>query len=486
MRVILGDGASRKHGRGTWLLDADVPSLRRMGHSSVVRVSRKAAALVLLLAARRIDTSAPSALGWLDLAEVPYAQEWSGTRTSASLAAQVRREIKALHALCPGLVETPPGSRLKGPYRLTCVPRLDERSRQMLERYCAPGLAGDGAKTSEALYSWLEDTEPIWRSQYYFDKPGEALSSLPRVTPAALSEPLTVAMAALAAAKRLREIGAFSGARRTLGAAAAAARKEPQWPVRQYLEASCALSHAWLDYRTGDLEAAERRLSAVDATTANGSLLRLRGQMLNLRSLVRRSRRQFSRALQDLHEAARLFVVEGDLMHLFAVYHNLACLIATEAEESTDESLKNAMYRRALDYSERNETYCRRYGIGRNSVLNKLLQVSLQRHLGRSDSALRIATAAEQMALESQNIPDALRAHRHRLSILFMRGSASEARAVHEATVSTLDDDLLREKFRRCYIDELRRSTLAASHSSARVRSTSATSRPPGAKVRRR
>lgn len=411
--------------------------------------------MLLLLVARRIDPGASSGLGWVDLSTVPNLPEWSGARTSTSLAAQVRREIKCLHQICPSLVETPSGSRLKGPFRLTYVPRIDGRTRRDIESCGLIPVAAETESTSETLYSWLEDTEPIWRSFHYFDKPGEALTSLPTIGEAAATEPLTAALAHIAAAKRLRDVGDYDKAQRTLRAALAAARREPQWLVRQYLEATCSLGHAWVDYRTGDLDAADRWLASVDSIASNGALLRLRGQMLNLRSLVRRSRRQYALALDDLRQAARLFLVEGDLFHLFAVYHNLACLVAAEAADSRDEVRRSAMYRRALGYSERNEKYCRRYDIGRNSVLNKLLQVSLHRKLGQHDHALRIATDAERMSLESQNFPDALRAHRHRLAMLLARQPLSDVERIHEATLTTIGSRRLREMFRASYVQEL-------------------------------
>ncbi len=204
----------------------------------------------------------------------------------------------------------------------------------------------------------------------------------------------------------------------------------------------------------GQLEVAERRLAAVDAIAASGSLLRLRGQALNLRSLIKRSRRLYTAALEDLRHAARLFVVEGDLYHLFAVYHNLACLIAAEAAEVVDESRRSTMFRLALLYSKRNEAYCRQYGIGHNSVLNKLLQVGLHRELGHWTVALHQAAEAERLALDSQNYPDAMKAHRHRVSILLEQQLLREGKEMHKATVATLRGSKLRRSFGRIYEDE--------------------------------
>jgi len=334
----------------------------------------------------------------------------------------------------------------------------------MAELYVPPG-GNERAFTSETLYSWMEHTEPIWRSFHYFDKAGEALSNFPTFDDTVTLDALAKALAALGSANRLRESGAYGKAERVLKAAAAAADDEPHLPLRHHLHVMCSLEHAWLSYRTGDLDATERWLASADAIATNGALLRLRGQMLNLRSLVRRSRGLYSASLDDLRHAARLFIAEGDLFHLFAVYHNLACLIAAEAGEDSDSSRRCAMFRQALSYSQRNEAYCRHYGIGRNSVLNKLLQVGLHRELGNANLALQAAGDAERLALDSQNFPDAMRAHRHRVSILLERQLLPEAKQMHAATVTTLRSAEIRRQFGRIYEEELARhiaSSLAA------------------------
>jgi hypothetical protein len=252
----------------------------------------------------------------------------------------------------------------------------------------------------------------------------------------------------------LRELGASNEAKRSLELAASAARNERFIPLRQQLQALCGLQHAWLNYRLGDLDSAERWLAAADAVALNTPQLKLRGQGLNLRSLVKRSRGLYAAALNDLWHAARLFLVEGDLFHLFAVYHNLACLITAQAERLSDSSRRSAMFRQALNYSQRNEAYCRRYGIGRNSVLNKLLQVGLHRELGNTRLALLVAADAEQLALDSQNFPDAMKAHRHRVSILLERQLLSDAKQAHKTTMSDIRDPELKKICAKIYDEE--------------------------------
>jgi len=323
----------------------------------------------------------------------------------------------------------------------------------------APIAHPDVGSTSESLFAWLERSEPVWRSLHYFDKPGEALSNLPTPDDAALRDPLIKALAGIASAKRLRELGAYGRSKRALEVAASASRKEKHLPVRQHLLAQCSLHHAWLSYRRGDLGATERCLASVDAIATSGALLRLRGQVLNLRSLVKRSRGLYGAALDDLRHAARLFVADGDLFHLLAVYHNLACLMAANASEVSDVSERCAMWRLALSYSQRNEAYCRRYEVGQNSVLNKLLQVGLHRALGQAGLAQRIACEAERLALESQNFPDALKAHRHRIAILLEGQQVREAREAMNATVNALRDPVLKRQFARIYEEELARAS---------------------------
>ncbi len=472
MRVTLFDGPELNGRRRVgWVLDQATSSIKLPGRGGAVRVTRKAAALLLLLASRRLDADSSSSLGWVELSEIPNLREWAGARTSASLAAQVRREFKALHHVCPGLVEAPAGSQLKGPFRLTSPPRADRRTQEALAELYAPLGSNEGSFTNESLYSWLERTEPIWRSFHYFDKVGEALSSFPTFDDTVTPDPLARALASIGSAKRMREVGEFEEARQALEVAAVAAHHELHLPLRQHLQVMCALEHAWLSYRTGDLDAAERWLASADAIATSGALLRLRGQMLNLRSLVRRSRGLYSASLDDLHQAARLFIAEGDLFHLFAIYHNLACLIAAEAAEDPDSSRRSDMFRQALTYSQRNEAYCHHYGIGHNSVLNRLLQVGLHRELGNTNLALQAAGDAERLALDSQNFPDAMRAHRHRVSILMERQQLSEAKEVHAATLRTLRGAVVRKQFRRIYEEQLAlrmASSLQADEATAR------------------
>jgi hypothetical protein len=311
--------------------------------------------------------------------------------------------------------------------------------------------------TAESLFSWLEQSEPVWRSMHFFDKPGEALSNLPALDAVTGHDPLVAALAYIVRGKRLRELGANDDARRAVEQAALAARNEPYRPLRQHLQALCALEHGWRNYRRGDLDATERALAAADDLATSGAHLKLRGRALSLRSLVRRSQGLYTAALEDLWHIARLFMVEGDLLQLFAVYHNLACLVAAQAEHASDHAQQRAMFRQALNYSRRNEVYCGKYGIGHNSVMNKLLQVGLHRRLGQPAAASRIALEAEQLALESQNFPEALKAHRHRLALLLEGQHKRAAREACQAIRKALPNSKLRSAATRIYADELAR-----------------------------
>lgn len=455
--ILFSAEALKAKRRSSWTLDPSTFSIRPIGSGAAIKLSRKSVALVLLLASKRLDASPGASMGWVESWEIANLKEWTGARTTESLAAQIRREIKGLHRICAGLVETPSGSRLRGPFRLACVPKAD----RMLQDSLRKSIASDGGaanRTSESLYAWLEGTEPVWRSFHYFDKLGEALSSLPAVDDSISRDPLVRALLHIGSAKRLREVGAYRKAKQALELASHAAREEPHLSVREHLQALCMLQHAWLNYRGGNLDETERCLANADMIATSRTHLKLRAQCFSLRSLVRRSKRLYSAALEDLWHAARLFVVEGDLFQLFAVYHNLACLIAAEAEEQSDASRRRGMFRQALTYSQRNEVYCRRYGVGHNSVLNKLLQVGLHRELGEPDLALQVAGDAERLALDSQNFPDAMRAHRHRLSLLLERQLLREAKQAHKTTVGALRDSELKRQCARIYGEELARS----------------------------
>lgn len=465
--ILFSAEALKAKRRSSWALDPSTFSIRPTGSGAAIRLTRKSVALVLLLASKRLDAGAGASMGWVELWEIANLKEWTGARTTASLAAQVRREIKGLHRICSGLVETPPGSRLRGPFRLACIPKADRLLQDILASIAPANDAMN--RTSESLYAWLEGTEPVWRSFHYFDKPGEALSSLPAVDDSISRDPLVRALLHIGSAKRLREVGAYRKAKQALELASHAAREEPHLSVREHLQALCMLQHAWLTYRGGNLDETERCLANADMIATSRTHLKLRAQCFSLRSLVRRSKRLYSAALEDLWHAARLFVVEGDLFQLFAVYHNLACLIAAEAAEQPDASRRRGMFRQALTYSQRNEVYCRQYGIGHNSVLNKLLQVGLHRELGEPDLALQVAGDAERLALDSQNFPDAMKAHRHRLSLLLERQLLREAKQAHEATVDALRDSELKRQCARIYEEELARLSVSSAPASGSI-----------------
>ncbi|BCS34411.1 hypothetical protein TBR22_A36380 [Luteitalea sp. TBR-22] len=414
----------------------------------------RATALLALLAVRRLDADRTSPeSGWVTLSDISGLHEWHGGQSTASLASQVRREVKRIHLACPGIVEAPCRSQLRGPFRLAARPTIDTETARALARRFEVANATRTASSAEDVYGWMESAEPVWRTMHYHDKPGEALSNVPPVDAVPASDPLLTAMALLLTAKRLRDTGALDLAERTAHEAEEAAANIPP-PIVHSLRGQATLQRAWVAYRRGHLDDAERLVSTVMATASDFGFLRLQGQALNLRSLIWRTRGMYPDSLRDLLHAARLFVVEGDLQHLFAVYHNLACVVSVEAMAETDDSRRRARLRVALAYSQRHESYCHRYAIGRNSVLNKLLQIGLLRQLGERDAALRLADDAEAVALESQNFPDAQTAHRHRLAILLESSRRDEAAAVHAETLGAIESPAVRRQFARIYREE--------------------------------
>lgn len=416
MRLTLFTAGDDRAG-AAWRLDVNRRTLTPVGGSSAVKVSEKATTLLVLLAAKRVDQAARSDMGWVALTEVSELRAWVA-RTSTSLAAQVRREVKHVHLVMPNAIETPPGAVLKGPFRLRITPRIVRQIsdvvsglRLPLARERAVALARSFSRGSSARNRFGArcgtTTNPVSSCRTH-------RRSMARWPPTRCS---VGALCHIVGAKRLREMGGSRPrARQSMrGKPQTAAKAETNVVTRRYLEASAALQLAWLHYRQGDLDSAERAVNTADAEATGSALFRLRGQLLNLRSLIMRAQGRYHAALDDLGHAARLFFAEGDLFHLFAVYHNLACLLAAEAAVEEDMPRRKAMYRQALLISRRNEAYCKQYGIGQNSVVNKLLQVALLRKLGDAANAFRVAESAERKALETQNFPELFSAHRHLL-----------------------------------------------------------------------
>ncbi|MGD9905476.1 MAG: hypothetical protein AB7U83_18560 [Vicinamibacterales bacterium] len=450
-------GLHSRKGSSRALVRFDVETTELVNGRRRSRLPPKAAALLLLLTARRIEATT-SSLGWVTPSEIAALDQWKGKHTSRSLLAQIRREVRRLNAFVPALVETPRGQLLRGPFRLSSSPIVDSHSRRRLAQLPCELTSVQTHTTAESLYRWLEAAEPIWRANYFLDKPGEALSNLPVLGALAEPDTLVSALADLAAARRLRETGSYRGAEHFIARAEAELQSEANIPLRQFLLGMSALQRAWICYRRRELDATERWLSAADALVVGDAVFGLRGQLLGLRSLVERSRGNLADAMRALSEAARLFLAHGDVFHLIATYHNAACIVAAEAELQSGAGRREAMFRTALRYSERNESYCRRYSIGQNSVLNKLLQVGLHKALGDFERALRVASDAEMKALESQNYPEALQAHRHRLAIHFELRQPSDARRLHETSCDCLSDPIWRERFARAFAEELQRS----------------------------
>src|SRR5690606_18765223 len=117
-------------------------------------------------------------------------------------------------------------------------------------------------------------------------------------------------------------------------------------------------------------------------------------------------------ALHDLSVAAECFAAEADVYHLFSVYHNLSCLVAERAAGDADDVRRQELLRQAIVYARRSDDYCRRYGVGQNSIVTRLLLASLYGNLGEHEDAAEWAQRARDDAMSRKNWAEAVSAHR--------------------------------------------------------------------------
>ena len=174
------------------------------------------------------------------------------------------------------------------------------------------------ARTPDGLFQWLEEAEPVWRAAYSFDKPGEALSNSTDWDPPDVRRgPIVTVMAFINRARRFRQVGDYEAAGDSIERARAAVTLESNLHIRAHVEASCHLQQGWLDYR---------RPGAPEGP----------GPGPEPASLLRRHRKLYDEALEDLWLASQNFFVEVDLYNLLSVYHNLSCLLSERADGEQD------------------------------------------------------------------------------------------------------------------------------------------------------
>jgi tetratricopeptide (TPR) repeat protein len=390
--------------------------------------------------------------GWVTAQEVAQLPEWSGQRISTSLDAQIRREIKALVGLGVDLVETPPGKLLKGPFRLKIFPARNVSDiDSLVSRF--GHRAASTSKTAPGLFQWLEDAEPVWRAAHTFDKPGEALSNSTDAEFASNRvDPIVETQASISRARRLRELGDYPGADAAIARAREAGARESRLDIRAHLVATCHLHEGWLRYREKRLKDAEHAVAVGLATIDGHAHLRVRGQLLTLRSLLYRSHRQYDEALADLWAASRLFFVEVDLHNLLSVYHNLSVLLSERASEEAHGDARRALLLLAIQCGKRSDDYCRQYHVGQNSVISKLQLASLYSKLDDGVHATRYAHEAFALSIENGNRPESVMAYNHLARLLQAKGQFAEAERLLALLLESLGNDPVRAEVERRYL----------------------------------
>lgn len=402
----------------------------------LTRIRPKSFGLLARLACARVEDPARDG-GWVTATEIAAAPQWEGIRTASSLHAQIRREIKWLASRSVDVIESHQGSSLKGPFRLRHRPRLTGDERRYLAKW-RPRATTPAFRHPHELFTWLEAIEPVWRSAWLFDKGEAALLELPAAPVREGVGPLVATVAWVSEARRLRDLGKLDAAFAAMRHARRHARDEANESRRRYLSATCWLHVGWLEYRRGRYGAADRAVSqGVDEVGALGHL-KLLGQLLSLRSLLLRRRRRFADALHDLSVAAECFAAEADVYHLFSVYHNLSCLVAERAAGDSDDVRRQESLRQAIVYARRSDDYCRRYAVGQNSIVTRLLLASLHARLGEYEVAAEWAQRARTDAVSRKNWVEAVSAHRAWLRAAVSASGPDRARRDHAAFRATL------------------------------------------------
>jgi tetratricopeptide (TPR) repeat protein len=426
----------------------------------VVDLTPKALALVgLLTLARLLDYEGDRSC-WVTPEEVATAPEWDSERSVLSLRAQIRREIKRLAKLGIDVIDARDGELLKGPFRLKVFPTRNWRDLDRLVKRFGPGMMPT-SQTPEGLFQWLEAAEPVWRTAYYFDKPGEVLSdAVDLACPDERHGPIAASVAFITRARRLREMGENAEAEDALKHALAALKAEKNTNIRSHLEASCYLQQGWLDYRRKRFVDAERSVQIAMKVLDGHPHLTVRGKIFSLRSLLRRRRKRFDDALQDLRRASECWLVEVDLYGLFSVFHNLSCLLSEQASYETDHDRRQALLKQAIVYCQKSKDYCHQYKLGQNSVMSTIQLASLYTRTGDAEKAMVHADEAFEEAKEKDNRSEALMAHYHRVRIRLWKGNFAEADAIQEHFLKDIGTHPYRTRIDERY-QEMRRQAVA-------------------------
>lgn len=242
-----------------------------------------------------------------------------------------------------------------------------------------------------------------------------------------------------------RERSRYRDCERALHRALTEAERESDAQVRANLIASCHLQRAWLLYIRKRRQQTDECVQLVFDTLKGYGHLKIRAQALSLRSLLHRHAKRFDLAVEDLSLAAQCWLTEFDLHNLFSVFHNLGCLLSEQAEEEVNHARKRHLREEAVRSCELSFRYCRTYRVGLNSVLPKIQIANLKTKLGDMHAAERYAEEAFSYALSRGNFVEARMAHYHRLKIRLLTKRPNEARSVHIAFLSELNDMSIRD-----------------------------------------
>lgn len=400
----------------------------RQGRRSLV-VSRRCFELLKALNDARL--SGAHAASWeVSLDEIGALSAWhvKRARSTASLGAEVRREIKCLQRAGLDLVACSPRCLTTGPYWLKVEPFCSHTSTGIETRQRT------GTVTPQRFARWLAISEAVWRSVYLWDKEGENLTRT--LNAAAISDefgPVPRVVACIDLAKRMRDAGGYDTAADASSTALRLVRKIDNPHLRTYFEATCHLQNGWTAYRRDKVPEAERFVQrGFEVLDGSGQgHLRVRGQLLTVRSLIRRRQNRYELALQDLWSSAECAFVDSDWLTLMSTYQNLSYLAEELADKSTAPQEREDLIEFALQCSDRNSQLRRQLGLGFNTVVTDIHRAHLLGRMGRYDQAIDVAEQAFESARKTRNWPNVEDAHFEMVSLRLASGDVPAAEELH-------------------------------------------------------
>jgi tetratricopeptide (TPR) repeat protein len=337
------------------------------------------------------------------------------------------------------------------------IPTVNSKDISVLEARF-PGEIAEPRRSPAELFEWLESAKPAWRSASRFDRPKERLGdSMEGSIDHGRLEPIVSAMIFLQHARRYRDLRKRHLARQSIARAYESVLKiRASHPARASLEASCHLQKAWLEYCWEDYELAE--LGVFNALKALGGRdLRVLGQILSLRSIIKRTRRQYHEALEDLRMASECWLAEADLYNLFSVYHNLGALVEQQAEDEQDQVQRIQLLGQAIEYYRKSCVYCFDNGVGQNTIVTRMKLASLYGRVGNFKDAMEQSDVGYKEAFKKENWAEAAWAHSHVIRLLLWKEMYPDAEArqmefmnnVSSSEILSAVDDLYTEMLRQ-------------------------------------